>query len=101
MVNKVFQYGDTVYIALRHKHYTLLTDTWALADSDEGFPVISIRSPEGTLLVTAAAMTKVGVGLYEYFYVVPDDIEGQWVGFIDTEDGSYPTRSFFSFTVKG
>jgi len=94
------QIGDSVYVAVVHKTYTLATNTWAEADPDAGFPTITIIDPDGTTKVTAQAMTKRATGKYDYEYEIPASSEGLWRGYADTENGSFPNREYFSFKVE-
>jgi len=99
-MGKNFQVGDTVYLACIHETYTLSTNTWAEADPDSGFPLITIIDPDGTTQVDGVAMSKRATGKFDYEYTIPADGEGLWRGYVDVEVGGYPNRQYFTFKVE-
>ena len=99
-MGKKLQVGDSVYIAVVHETFTLSTNAWAEADADATFPKITIIDPDGTTKVVAVSMTNKATGKYEYEYEILSGGEGQWTGHVDTENGSYPQREYFSFKVE-
>jgi len=94
------QSGDSVYIAMQHETFTLSTNAWADADPDAGFPKVTIIDPDDTTKVDAQAMTKRATGKYDYEYEIPSDGEGQWTGYVDVENGTFPNREYFGFKVE-
>ena len=100
-MSKIYQNGDSVYIACApHEYFSLSTNTWITADTDDDFPVITIIDPSGVTKVDATAMTNVATGKYDYEYELPADSEGRWRGYVDWEYGSYPHREHFTFEVE-
>lgn len=99
-MSKKLQVGDSVYVAVVHETYTLSTNTWAEADADSTFPKITIIDPDGTTKVDATSMTKKATGKYEYEYEIPSGGEGQWTGYVDTENDENPNREYFGFRVE-
>ncbi len=97
----VYQRGDSLYIKLNHKTYTLSTDTWALADPDAGYPKLTVVDSAGTTKVNALAMTKKATGLYEYLYQIASDAAtGKWTGYIQTCNDTYLDRQYLAFEVE-
>ena len=99
-MSKKLQVGDSVYLAVVHETYTLSTNAWAEADPSATFPKITIIDPDGTTKVDAASMTKKATGKYEYEYEIPSGGEGQWTGYVDTQNATYPNKEYFSFKVE-
>ena len=97
---------DTVFLTLEHETYNFLTDTWALADPDTGFPKITIIDPKGVTKIPAdpevpITMARDATGKFQYLYEILVNAEpGWWRGYIDVENGGYPDREWFSFLVK-
>ena len=93
--------GDSVYTKLLHSTYDLATDAWSLADPDSGYPKITINDSAGSVKVSAAQMTKVATGKYEYLYQLAGDAAvGVWTGYIETSNGTYLDKQHFIFEVN-
>lgn len=94
--------GDAVYIKLYVKDGT--ADPPQLIDPTTG-PTIDIYRPDGTLAITAGAMTKLSTGIYTYiFQTQTTDINGQWlVDFKATDASGHTSLSlqygFFNLTA--
>lgn len=100
-MTKQYQVGDSIFVGVKHEVYTFATDTWAVTDPDVGFPKITILNPSGVKKVDAVAMSKVATGKFTYQYELPStDVVGNWRGWVDVENGSFPDREHFSFAVK-
>jgi hypothetical protein len=97
---KKLQVGDSVYLAVVHETYTLATNKWAEADADTDFPKITVIDPDGTTKVDAVSMSNKATGKYDYEYEIPSDGEGQWTGYVDVENGTFPNREYFGFKVE-
>ena len=99
---RTYDRSDTVFITCLHETYDYATATWTEADPDTGFPKVTIIDPTEEKKVDAIAMSKVATGKFQYLYEIAVDAEPKyWKGYIDVENGEYPTREYFSFKVKG
>ncbi len=62
---------------------------------------ISIRDPDGTLVVDEQAMTKTATGVYEYFLLTTTSfVEGNYQLEADITDTSYHTYEHGHFNLK-
>ena len=62
---------------------------------------ISIKDPDGTMVVDETAMTKTSTGVYEHFYTTTTSvIIGNYQVECDITDGSYHTYAHAHFTME-
>jgi hypothetical protein len=66
-MTNIFQAGETIRISVT------ITDSAGTA-ADPTTTVISISKPDGTLAVSAQAMTKAATGSYYYDYAIGTDV---------------------------
>jgi hypothetical protein len=96
-----FTYGDTIYIKYINEVYTLSSDTWAATDADTDYPKLTLKDSASVVKINAVAMAKKATGKYESMYIiVASPATGTWTGWVDTLNGSYPDRKYFSLIVE-
>ena len=62
---------------------------------------VSIKDPDGTIVVDEAAMTKTATGVYEYFYTTTISvIQGNYQIEADITDGTYHSYVHGHFNIK-
>lgn len=62
---------------------------------------ISIKDPDGTMVIDEVAMTKTATGVYEHFYTTTTAVVvGDYQVECDVTDGSYHTYQHASFRMK-